>query len=175
MWLFNYVAYIAYKWQGLGNHKMNVPHKQTSTNLTQLSGMQPHRWERCRHPSHLGQRGPQWTRWGTPWQRRCTGRPAAVTSTETQITTVMVVLAFSSLARIFGRMVDHSLPACAFVWGEGGGRRVEISLCTLIPLFMPGSVHSGSASWDECSWTLPDKLHVSLLPYMFPHYAWTAA
>ena len=26
---------------------------------------------------------------------------------------------------------------------------MEISLHTLIPLFIPGSVHSGSASWDD--------------------------
>ena len=36
----------------------------------------------------------------------------------------------------FGRMFDHSFPAFY----------VEISLHTLIPLFRPGSVHSGSAS-----------------------------
>ena len=52
--------------------------------------------------------------------------------------------------------------------------KVEISLCTLIPLFRPGSVHSGSASWDECDWVFPDDLHVSSFPDRFPHYAWTA-
>ena len=41
----------------------------------------------------------------------------------------------------FGRMFNHSFPACAFCLFE-----VEISSRTLIPLFMPGSVHSGSAS-----------------------------
>ena len=49
----------------------------------------------------------------------------------------------------FGRMFDHSFPTCAlnfcFLLIE-----VEISLYTLIPLYMPGSVHSGSASWDDC-------------------------
>ena len=37
-----------------------------------------------------------------------------------------------------GRMFDHSPPALFF--------KVEISSRTLIPLFMPGSVHSGSVS-----------------------------
>ena len=37
--------------------------------------------------------------------------------------------------------------------------KVEISSCTLIPLFRPGSVHRGSVSW-----VLPDKLHVSSFP-----------
>ena len=45
----------------------------------------------------------------------------------------------------FGRMFDHSFAACAvvylFIYFE-----VEISSGTLIPLFVPGSVHSGSAS-----------------------------
>ena len=35
--------------------------------------------------------------------------------------------------------------------------KVEISLRTLIPLFKPGSVHSGSVSWDDCDQVLPDK------------------
>ena len=40
----------------------------------------------------------------------------------------------------FGRMFDF--PACTFFFFF----EVEISSHTLIPLFMPGSVHSGSAS-----------------------------
>ena len=44
----------------------------------------------------------------------------------------------------FGRCSTiHSLPALIFFF------KVEISLRTLIPLFRPGSVHSGSASWDD--------------------------
>ena len=38
-----------------------------------------------------------------------------------------------------GTMLDNSFPACAFF-------KVEISLRTLILLFRPGSVDSGSAS-----------------------------
>ena len=52
---------------------------------------------------------------------------------------------------------------------------VEISSCTLIPLFMPGSVHSGSVSWDDCGRMFPDKFRVSSFPDRFPHYAWTAS
>ena len=69
----------------------------------------------------------------------------------------------------FGRMFDHSFPACAFCCWSGDSTR------TLIPLFMPGSVHSGSAGWDDCVRMFPDKLRVSSFPDRFPHYAWTAA
>ena len=44
-------------------------------------------------------------------------------------------------------------PACAFFFFLGGA--VEISSCTLIPLFRPGSVHSGSASRDDCGRMFP--------------------
>ena len=78
-----------------------------------------------------------------------------------------------------GRMFDHTFPACAFLLFfsplEGG-----ISLQTHIPLFTPGSVHSGALSWDDyhhtwynnnedCSkyllfstlqaWTIPKNIH----------------
>ena len=36
-------------------------------------------------------------------------------------------------------------------------RKMDISLRALVPLFRPGSVHSGSASWDDCDWVFPDK------------------
>ena len=52
---------------------------------------------------------------------------------------------------------------------------MEISSRTLILLFMPGSVHNGSASWDDCGWMFHEKLHVSSFQDRFPHYAWTAA
>ena len=42
----------------------------------------------------------------------------------------------------FGRMLDPSFPACAAFFFF----KVKISSRTLIPLFRPGSVHSGSAS-----------------------------
>ena len=40
---------------------------------------------------------------------------------------------------------------------------------------MPASVQSGSASWDNCGQTFPDKLCVSLFLDRLPHYAWTTA
>ena len=54
----------------------------------------------------------------------------------------LMVLAFSSLARILGECSTiHSLPALFFFFFE-----VEISLRTRIPLFVPGSVHNGSVN-----------------------------
>ena len=35
------------------------------------------------------------------------------------------------------------------------------NVCMPVPLFVPGSVHSGSVSWDDCGWMFPDKLPVS--------------
>ena len=52
---------------------------------------------------------------------------------------------------------------------------MEISLCTLIPLFRPWSVHSGSTSWNDCGQVFSDKLRASSFPDRSPHYAWTAA
>ena len=49
--------------------------------------------------------------------------------------------------------------------------KVDISLCKLIPLFRPGSVHRGSASWDNFDRVFSDKLRVSLFPDRFPHSA----
>ena len=83
----------------------------------------------------------------------------------------MVVVAFSSRARILGKCSTiHSPPALFFFFFK-----VEMSLRTLIPLFTPGLVHSGSASWDDCDRVLPDELRVSSFSDRFPHYAWTAA
>ena len=52
---------------------------------------------------------------------------------------------------------------------------MEITSRTLIPLFRPGSVHSGSASWENCGQMFPDKLYVNSFPDRLPHYALTAA
>ena len=85
---------------------------------------------------------------------------------------LLVVVALSSLARILGeRSTIHSPTALFFPFFF----KVEVRSCTLIPLFRPGSVRSGSESWDNCDCEFPDKLHVSLCPDKFPHYAWTAA
>ena len=55
----------------------------------------------------------------------------------------LVVVAFSSLARILRRMFDHSFAAYVFFFFFF---EVEISSLTLISLSMSGSVHSGSAT-----------------------------
>ena len=46
--------------------------------------------------------------------------------------------------------------------------KVEIISRTLIPLFRPGSVYSGSASWDDSNRVFPDELRVSSFPDRFP-------
>ena len=56
----------------------------------------------------------------------------------------------------FGRMLDFSFPTCAFFFFL-----VEISSHKLIPLFSPGSVYRGSASWDDCDRVFPEELRVS--------------
>ena len=66
-----------------------------------------------------------------------------------------VVVAFSSLARILGKCL--TIPCLRFFFFF----KVAVSSRRLIPFFMPGSVHSGSASWDDCGRMLPDKLRVS--------------
>ena len=53
--------------------------------------------------------------------------------------------------------------------------KVEMRSRTLIPLRRPKSVHSGSASWDDCGRVFPDELRVSLFPDRFPRYAYIAA
>ena len=53
--------------------------------------------------------------------------------------------------------------------------QVEISSRTLIPLLRLGSVHSGSASLDDCDGVFPDELRVSSFPDRFPDNTWTAA
>ena len=72
-------------------------------------------------------------------------------------------VASSLLARTLGEYSTiHSPPAL-------------ISSRTLIPLFRPGSVHIGLASWNDCGWVFPDELRVSSFPDRFLYYACTAA
>ena len=52
-------------------------------------------------------------------------------------------------------MFDHYSPLCFFFFFE-----VEISSSALIPPFMSRSVHSGSASLDDCGRMFSDKLRV---------------
>ena len=87
----------------------------------------------------------------------------------TKETPGVVVVAFSSLARIVGEgCTIHSTPVLL------NFLKAEISSRTLITLFRPGSVHRGLASWDDCGRVFPDELHVSSFPDRFPDYAWTA-
>ena len=73
-------------------------------------------------------------------------------------------VAFSSPARILGECLTiHSLPALFFF-------KVQISSRTLIQLFMPGSIHSGSASWDDCVSVCHERKKTPLLPVMRARY-----
>ena len=69
-------------------------------------------------------------------------------------------------------------------WGGGGSTihsrrvlffcffvQVEISSRALIPLFMLGLIHTGSANWDDFGQMFPDKFRVNSFPNMFPHYS----
>ena len=84
---------------------------------------------------------------------------------------LVLIVAFSSHVRILGECSTNPGPRLFFVCLF----QVEISVHILIPFFMPGSVRSGSASWDDCGQMFPDKLQESLFPNWFPHYAWTTA
>ena len=64
----------------------------------------------------------------------------------------------------FGRTFGHSIPRLRFSFFLSFifidlfyFFEAEISSRTLIPLFTPRSVHSGSASWDDCGWVFPDE------------------
>ena len=72
-------------------------------------------------------------------------------------------------------MSGHSFPACMFLLVLLLLFLVEISSRTLIPLLTLGSIHSGSASLDDCGRVYPDESRVISFPDRFPHYAWTAA
>ena len=86
-------------------------------------------------------------------------------------TRLVAVVALFSLPRILGECSTvYSPPALFFFFFK-----VEISWRTVIPLFMPGSVHRGWTSWDDCGRLFPDKLRVSSFLDRLPHHAWTAA
>ena len=73
------------------------------------------------------------------------GYPPLDTRVNTPMTAFVVVAVVVFLTcEDFGRMSDDSFPACAFFLFFFF--KVEISVCTLNPLLMPGIVHSGSAS-----------------------------
>ena len=72
-------------------------------------------------------------------------------------------MAFSSHARILREdfLVNHSKRVFVVVVVVVS---VEISSHTPIPLFKPGSDHSGSVSEDDCGRAHSDELRVSLFP-----------
>ena len=80
---------------------------------------------------------------------------------------VLVVVAFSSRAKI-GENVQPVIPHIALFFFFSFFFEAEFSSRTLIPLFMPGSVHSGSASRDDYGQVFPDKLRVTSFPDRFP-------
>ena len=55
-----------------------------------------------------------------------------------------LVVAFFPACENFGRVFDNSFPASAFCFFSGD------QLAHTNSLFRPGSVHSGSASWEDC-------------------------
>ena len=83
---------------------------------------------------------------------------------------VVVVIGFFLACNDSGRMFDKSFPVSTFFCCCCFFFLVEITSRTLIPLFRPGSVYSGSASWDNCDWVFPDELHVNSFSDRFPHY-----
>ena len=68
---------------------------------------------------------------------------------------------FSSYERILGEGLMHYSEPVSFFFLF----KMEISSCTLIPLLRPASVHSGSASWDDCGQAFPDELHMNSFSY----------
>ena len=76
-----------------------------------------------------------------------------------------MVVAFSSRVRILGECSTNHTPPWLFFF------QVEIRSRSLLPLSMQRSVHSGSASWDDCGRVFHDELRVSSFPDWFPHYS----
>ena len=64
----------------------------------------------------------------------------------------------------FGGSFVKSVPSCTFFFFFS----MEISSPTPIPLFRPGSVHSGSVSLDDCGWAFPVELQVSWFSWWVP-------
>ena len=62
------------------------------------------------------------------------------------VVVMVVVVAFSSLARIWENVRRHYSPPAFFYFFKKFVIKVDISSRALIPLFMLGSVHSGSAT-----------------------------
>ena len=75
-----------------------------------------------------------------------------------------LVMIFASRSSSLGECSTiHPPPALFFFF------LMEVSSRTLIPLFGLGSVHSGSASWDDCGWMFFDELRLNSFPDRHPH------
>ena len=68
----------------------------------------------------------------------------------------------------FGWRLDDSFPPALFVFFFFF--KVEISSCTLIPLFRPGPFHSGSASWDDCGRVYLHLYHEAMTLHTYIHF-----
>ena len=69
---------------------------------------------------------------------------------------------------------DESFPAfCLFLLLLLCVLWVEITLCTPIAVSGQGSVHSGSAGWDDCGQAFLMTCVQAQFPDGFSHYAWT--
>ena len=66
---------------------------------------------------------------------------------------------FPRPCRDLGWSFDDSFPSCDFFFFK-----VEIISPSPIPLFRPGSVHSGSVGWDDCGLVFPATCVWSSLP-----------
>ena len=85
-------------------------------------------------------------------------------------------VAFSSHQRIFGEKFDNSFPRLHFLfikWRSACAHRFHF--------LKSGSIHSGSASWDDCGRVVPDELLRARSPWEVPtlcldlaHYALSA-
>ena len=78
-----------------------------------------------------------------------------------------VVVAFSSLARIWGECWTIHSPPAFFSF------KVEISSRTLILLFRQGAVHVSELRWLWLS--VPWQIACQLISWQVPHYTWTVA
>ena len=76
---------------------------------------------------------------------------------------VVCILLFSLHVQLFSSFFSF------FFWRGGANFfKVEITSSATIPLFRQESVNSGSASWDDCGWALPNMLCTILHPWQVP-------
>ena len=109
-----------------------------------------------------------WILFFNPWKTRqdlevmCD--PLAFWSLTVPLWRQFSIYGFFLACKDFGGRFDDSLPTLFFCFVKKKYVQVVISSLTPISLSKPGSVHSGSASWDNCGWVFPDELRVSLFP-----------